>query len=241
MALNAEHADEKTSNLFRRCFLFGLCDSQGTPLLSYPQDKWPDALYILDKTPRNALNIPFLLEVFPKAKFIYLYRDPRQTVSSLMEAWSVGLRSGRFVTFRDLPHWHLPGWCFLLPPHWQSMRGKTIPEIAAFQWVASNEAIMSDLSSFPANQWVSVFYDDMIADMPLTIRMIFETLGIRRSDMPNSDLHDKDKSGANGLALSRTTLSPPHKDKWKRHEAYIAPLWPQLSDIFEQIKAFGKA
>ena len=36
------------------------------------------AIRLLEKTPKNALRIPFLREVFPDAHFIYLYRDPRE-------------------------------------------------------------------------------------------------------------------------------------------------------------------
>ena len=54
---------------------------------------------LLEKTPKNALRIPFLARAFPDARFVFLYRDPRETVSSMLDAW----RSERFVTYRDLP------------------------------------------------------------------------------------------------------------------------------------------
>ena len=56
---------------------------------------------LLEKTPKNALRIPFLAEAFPDARFVYLYRDPRETVSSMLDVW----RSERFVTYPELPGW----------------------------------------------------------------------------------------------------------------------------------------
>ena len=51
---------------------------------------------MLEKTPKNALRLPFLARVFPEARFIYLHRDPRRVLASMMEAWTVG-------TVPDLP------------------------------------------------------------------------------------------------------------------------------------------
>src|SRR5204863_2885793 len=58
-------------------------------------------LRLLEKTPKNALRVPFLAEAFPDALFVYLYRNPRETISSMLDAW----RSGKFVTYANLPAW----------------------------------------------------------------------------------------------------------------------------------------
>ena len=59
---------------------------------------------LLEKTPKNALRIPFLAAAFPEARFIFLHRDPRQNLASIIEAW----QSGRFITYPDLPSWQGP-------------------------------------------------------------------------------------------------------------------------------------
>jgi protein-tyrosine sulfotransferase len=58
-------------------FLLPLADSQRARLLS-------------EKTPENVLVFPQLIELFPKARFILVIRDPRAIVSSLLE---VGARA----------------------------------------------------------------------------------------------------------------------------------------------------
>ena len=135
-SLREAHADRDTRRLLRAIFLYLLRDKHGRPFIMLPAAERPARVKMLEKTPRNALNIPFLLKVFPNAKFILLHREPRANVASLVEAWKVGLQSGRFVTFLDLPGWDRAAWCFLLPPGWRSMIGKSLVEIAAFQWSA---------------------------------------------------------------------------------------------------------
>lgn len=45
------------------------------------------ASYFLDKTPRYHSIIKEISEVFPDAKFIFLFRNPLQVISSIMETW----------------------------------------------------------------------------------------------------------------------------------------------------------
>ena len=55
---------------------------------------------MLEKTPKNSLRVPFLARVFPEARFIYLYRDPRQVLSSMIEAWTTRAVSDLSATAR---------------------------------------------------------------------------------------------------------------------------------------------
>jgi hypothetical protein len=49
---------------------------------------------LIDKSPRNSLKIPFILEIFPRAKFIHLLRDGRDATLSIHKEW---LRRSRVV------------------------------------------------------------------------------------------------------------------------------------------------
>ncbi|MBT8462257.1 MAG: sulfotransferase, partial [Gemmatimonadetes bacterium] len=44
-----------------------------------------DARFVSEKTPSNALVFPQLRELFPEARFIFVIRDPRAVVSSMLE------------------------------------------------------------------------------------------------------------------------------------------------------------
>src|SRR5262249_26246236 len=80
---------------------------------------------MLEKTPKNALRIPFFDAIWPESTFIYLYRDVRQTLASMMEAWA----SGRFRTYPHLPGWAGYPWSLLLVPGWQRLKGLPLPAI----------------------------------------------------------------------------------------------------------------
>ncbi|RIJ16837.1 sulfotransferase [Henriciella mobilis] len=230
MALDERHADPQTADMFRRLFVLLMRDERGRRYLEYPPQARPGRVTLVEKTPRNALNIPFLLKVFPRARFVFLHRDPRQNVASLIEAWAVGLNKGRFITFRDLPDWPLPGWCFVLPPGWEKMRGRSLAEIAAFQWLACNEAILSGLSGLPAERLTVLSYADFMADPGKTLLGVCKALGI-----------DGAPAGLNigPMPLSRSTVSQPSPDKWRRFEAEIAPLLPQLTSMQARIDDFA--
>jgi len=47
---------------------------------------------VVDKTCINVMRIPYLYALFPRAHFIYIHRDGRDNVSSLMDGWREGPR-----------------------------------------------------------------------------------------------------------------------------------------------------
>lgn len=218
--LEESHADPATCEDLRACFLALLRDHRGDPYLRLPPDARPPQVTFLEKTPRNALNLPFLLALFPDARFLFLHRDPRQNVASLVDAWQVGLRTGRFVTFRDLPGWDRPAWCFVLPPGWRSMRDKSLAEIAAFQWAETNRILLQDLSKLDRRRWFAVGYDALVARPAETLAAIGEFAGIPVA----AAILDQDV-----LPLSRTALSAPDPDKWRKHETAINAVLPQVA------------
>ena len=46
--------------------------------------------YFLDKTPRYYLIIPEIEKMFPKAKFVFLFRNPLAVMASVIETWNRG-------------------------------------------------------------------------------------------------------------------------------------------------------
>lgn len=45
------------------------------------------AKVFIDKTPRYYLIVPFLAEAFPDARFIFLFRNPLEVLSSILKTW----------------------------------------------------------------------------------------------------------------------------------------------------------
>lgn len=227
-SLDESHADPQTRGLLRAAFLYLLRDHAGRGYLDRPPSARPAAVRLIEKTPRNALNIPFLLQLFPDARFVYLHRDPRAAVASLIEAWTLGLATGRFSTFPDLPGWDRRTWCFLLPPGWRSMKGKSLAEIAAFQWSAANAIIVEQLSALAPERWTAVSFESLLGRPPETLRRLAAFAGVEIGE---------DELNPVTLPVSGTALTPPHPGKWRKHEQAIRPLLPALGKVSARIEA----
>jgi hypothetical protein len=179
----------------------------------------------LEKTPKNSLRVPFLDAVFPDAIFIYLVRDPLETISSMMDAW----QSGQWVTYRNLPGWEGSWpWSLLLPPGWQLLKNKPLEEVTAFQWISSNNHIIDDLKSIPRKRWTTISYTELVHDTENQITRLCEFCGIEY----DSQLKEV-TSGI--LPYSRLTLTPPKNDKWKKNEKELSRITPSLGATMKKI------
>jgi hypothetical protein len=172
---------------------------------------------LVEKTPKNALRIPFLLQVFPEAHFLFLHRDPRQVMASMLDAW----QSGRFRTYPQLPGWPGPTWSLVLTPGWRALAGKPLAQVVAAQWRSLVDTMLDDLALLPPERWSSVRYEDIVAAPDASIPALCARLGLGW-DLPSG--------GA--LPLSRNTLTPPDADKWRRHAELLEPLLPALQPTF---------
>lgn len=175
----------------------------------------PDGrIRVLEKTPKNSLRVPFLARIFPEAHFIYLHRDVRQTLSSMIEAW----QSGRFRTYPRLPGWSGLPWSLLLVPGWRDLIGKPLAEIVARQWQATTEVLLDDLEALAGDRWTAVRYDDFVADPPAAVARLCAACGF-----------DGALNLGNVLPASRYTVTAPAPDKWRRHEREIMAVLPDLA------------
>ena len=184
------------------------------------------AVRLLEKTPKNALRVKFLRAVFPDALFLYLWREPEETLASLIEGW----RSGLFVMYPNLPGWSGPPWSYLLVPGWRELAGRPIAEIVANQWRTTQEHLLRDLADIPPQNVRALDFADFLADPDRTLRAICEYAGVTYDHPPPAD-----------LPLSMHTLTPPARDKWRQHEDALAPLMPALLPIAQQAREFVAA
>lgn len=232
-ALAEAAATPELCHQMRACFLVMAQNSSGRRYLDLPENDRPRQIRLLEKTPRNALNIPFMRRLFPDLRALFLHRDPRETIASIMEAWQTGLTKGGFVTFPDLPGWHLQHWCMLLPPGWRALNGQSLAEIAAFQWLAANEAILRNLLALDRTHWLSVRYRELLDDSAGTVRMIAEFAGLP-FDGPL-----RERASA-ALPLSRATVSAPDRDKWRRHREAIEALANRYTSLERELAALNQ-
>jgi hypothetical protein len=205
------------SSALRERFARQLQDREGGAYFKLSVKQRPKKVRFIEKTPKNALRIPFIKAVFPDALFIYLYRDPKENISSMMEGW----RSRRFIAYRDMPGWPFKEWSFLLTPGWASLQDKPLVEIAAYQWKTTNAYILDDLRALPPSSWYQVRYSDLIQTPKKIISEMSQFAGL------HWDQHIEQKL-SQSLPVSQMTLSAPSPDKWRKNEKDIATVLPAL-------------
>jgi hypothetical protein len=182
-------------------------------------------LRLLEKTPKNSLRVPFFERVFPGAQYLFLWRDPRENLGSIIEAW----RTDRWVTYERLEGFEGP-WSLLLPPGWQRLPGRDLGAIAALQWEAANRIALDDLRTLPRDRWTMVEYGEFVRDPRATVQRLCAFAGLEYDEALQSHL-------AAPLPHSRYTQTPPSKDKWRRNAALIEPHVGRLEPLAAELAA----
>ena len=219
--LNASDATPEISAVLLARFLAAARDRDGRPSPASAL-----SLRLLEKTPRNALRVSFMRAVFPDALFLYLWREPEESLASLIEGW----RSGRFVTYPRLPGWPGLPWSYVLFPGWQKLAGRPIEEIVTAQWRTTQEHLLRDVADIPSQHVRALNFADFLADPDMTLRAICDFAGVTYDRSPPAD-----------LPLSQHTVTPPARDKWRRYEGRLAPWLPALVPVAEQARTFVSA
>jgi len=164
----------------------------------------------LDKTIANCFHLEFLDRAFPDARYIFLVRDPRANISSMIEGWPYVERFGKpqltaivqSVESRTIDHWTYPA-----PPGWQEVLSEPLPQICAWSWRQHVEHVLAFLERQPREaSWVR--YEELVAHTPTVVRRLSEALDLQWSRQAEQYV--------NASPLSRTTVTEPAGDKWKR-------------------------
>ncbi len=184
----------------------------------------PGRIRMLEKTPKNSLRVPFMRTLFEEGIFVYLYREPREVMGSMIEAW----QSGRFRTYPDLPGWQGPPWSLLLTPGWRQLSGRGLGEVVAQQWETTTRLLLDDLSALPRERLVIARYDRLVADPAVEIGRICSAIGL-----------DWDQPIVGALPLARHTISQPGPEKWRRHAELIEPQLERVQATIARAERFA--
>ncbi|WP_155126817.1 sulfotransferase family protein [[Actinomadura] parvosata] len=160
----------------------------------------PGGARLVERTPENCLRLPFLLAALPGADVVFLRRDPKETVASMVAAW----RDPRFVNVPELPGWSRGPWHLLLPEGWRRLDGAEPGVVAAHQWAAAVDAVLDARPLVPDGRWIDVDYADLRRSPGAVLGALSERLGLSRRETPAD------------LPLSATAISPPVAGKWRR-------------------------
>lgn len=188
-------------------------------------ERMPGRIRLLEKTPKNALRIPFLAKVFPDALFVYLYRDPREVLASMMEAWE----SGGFRTYPELPGWKGLPWSMVLTPGWRELIDQPLPDIVSAQWRTVTEIMLDDLAALPSDRWIATRYDRLLADPDAEIRKVCAALDF-----------EWDRVLGHNLRIADHTVSLPGREKWRLREHEILPRLTRIAETIARAERMSR-
>jgi len=172
----------------------------------------------LEKTPKNALRVSFLAQAYPDAHFVVLHRHPRDTISSMLDAW----RSKRFVTYPKLPGWTGSPWSLVLTPGWREWQDRPLNEIVARQWAQTVRHLLDDLDAVAPERVHAIDYASLLADPQTTIERLCAALDLAWDVSLDT------------LPSSRHTLTPPDPDKWRRNEIELRECLPIAEPMIQR-------
>ena len=146
----------------------------------------PGEIRFLEKTPKNMLRVPMLDRVFPDALYVHLTRDAAGNIDSLIEGWRAAdhfgpvtrqrfARSG-YPIARQLALEDYTGkwWKFALVPGWRDLRGKSLADVAAWQYFQCNRIALDDLAGIDPARVRRVTHEDFVLAPVTTIRDLFD-------------------------------------------------------------------
>ncbi|HNT22871.1 MAG TPA: sulfotransferase [Anaerolineales bacterium] len=190
----------------------------------------PSVVRLLEKTPENCLRLPFLLELFPDARVIYLTRDARPNVHSIMEGWR---QVHAFPGYRVPEQIRIPGdvrgrWAFSLIPGWRELVDKSLEEVCAWQWVRCNEAVLTHRDQTRGRvPYLTLRYEDLVADPSQEFKKI--------ADFIQVDFETSFRDFASGLPKINV-VSDPDPDKWrKKNGAAIERILPIVQPVMDRL------
>jgi len=184
----------------------------------------------LDKTIANCFHLEALERLFPDARYVFLVRDPRATIASMIEGWPHLERFGkprltpclRRHEGRTIEHWAYPA-----PPGWQRVVDRPLAEICAWSWQQHVEAVLAFWARQVGNV-LSVRYEELVQDPLHVVHDIASELGLGWSEDVVRYVRE--------ALLSRTTLTRPSPDKWRvKYAGEIARVLPQVRPTARRI------
>jgi hypothetical protein len=188
-------------------------------------------LRLVEKTIANCFRIGVVDRVFPDARYIYVKRDGRGTINSIIRSW---LDPNRFFSY-DLPMeldiggYPYKKWNFVLPPGWEKHISKPLEEVAAFQWMEVHRAIREELKKTKYEGRVLEIKLEDLTERPVeTLREICDFAQISWS--PELEKTALDLPVVN----SPDEISDP--EKWRfEHAEMVKRIEPMISDVMKEI------
>ena len=193
--------------------------------------------WVLDKTCINVMRIPYLHALFPQARFVFIHRDGRDNISSMMDGWRMGRTDGRFELtqfFGPFPEpvaingGEFKEWAFFLAPGWRQYNRASLEEVCAFQWISANRLALDARKGIPPDQWIHLRYEDIFERPVEMFARAFARLGVSFSAQLEARCAD--------LQPTSVVKGVPKQQKWREHNpAAIARILPAIRPLMLEL------
>ena len=150
----------------------------------------PSTIRFLEKTPKNSLRVSLLNRLFPDALFVLNRRRPEENIDSLIAGWHTSDKIGpielpRFSRFGypvaedlKLKDYSEKWWKFALVPGWKSLQGKSVGEVAAFQYYQCNRCALEDFEELDEDRTISIKHERFVQKPTEVVSKILERAGL---------------------------------------------------------------
>ena len=156
---------------------------------------------VVEKSCANSLRIPFVDAIFPKARYLFIVRDGRDTVVSAEERWKASFdpvyaaKKLRYVPWSDLPIYaarfgfnrirqllskenRLSFWGVQLDVMDELLQQCDLQEVCALQWKMCVEKSAADLKALAPERTLQVKYEDFVREPVQELERILPFLGV---------------------------------------------------------------
>lgn len=184
---------------------------------------------IVEKTPKNCFRISFINKLFEDCKFIFLKRDGRSNINSLIEGW---MHPSRYIRKQavqiplNIPDYQGKSWKFVLPPTWEKYTDKPLEEVCAFQWISSNRAALEGLKAIEDKRKYTITYEELADNTYNTIRHICDFIHIPFSEsLKEISNHPPEVN----------YITKPKKDKWTKNLDILRNTYPIIEPMMKEL------
>jgi hypothetical protein len=128
--------------------------------------------------------------LFPDAWYIWIQRGAAENVDSLIAGWRSVDRIGPFTRQRfaqaaypvadklDLQDYHSKWWKFALVPGWRTLHGKTVADVAAWQYYQCNHFLLHDLADLDQRRVWRLKYEDFVGNPVTHLQELLDWAGL---------------------------------------------------------------
>ncbi len=166
---------------------------------------------VVEKTCANTLRILYIDKIFPNAKYIFIHRDPIDTIASIKNKWKEGKNYKNFA--KQIPWFnflHLIKFIFYniylkifaiqnVYSQWgpkiknidKIIQENSLCSIAAIQWKSCSEVAKQDLKELNNNKVFTLKYEDFVNNPKYYLRKILKFMDVsyENNSIYNSAVH----------------------------------------------------